>query len=413
MNVTPPGHLGNPPQASCASGKTNSLESLSLSLPGRYSDDLINSNNNSFFTSEKFSYQKAVLDLMDLYVSLFGTGTKSEGSKNREVFFGPKDYMKNLPQDDPLFDLNNQHSKYLALKRRLFSDPQKRDVVFQTSGKHNDFWREFFKILVKRHPGYSSLANNSFRNNITGEVWDLNKHDPFFASVFSTQEDLVLLQKNGSSPIIDDASVCFPSRWNPQGAQGRSVKQTHEAVPKFIAAGLEMFIQRIMNQLEKPGVRFTRVVHPFPFLAQHTTTNIKTLPDGAIYTPDNVADTLFLRLEKQRFFRGDNVTDGNLAFEDLLLFSIQTYVLPLKAIEASPKFAMAMLNLHERFLREPVDPDNPDDRFLKYRGGSEAFVHPLKTYLERVASASEPKNPLEVISSIRVPSDIYEMPIPA
>ncbi len=391
--------------------KTSIKGDIQLVIPNRASDLEVGLNNSRLLGGENFTHQKAVLELMHLYLKLFGKGEKSPGSLARRVYFGPKDYMKDLPENDPFFDFDDQYYKYQTLKRELISNPKKTNTAFHNSGKHNDFWREFFKCSAKKRPDlFEPLSEHSFRNNITGEVWDLNEHDPFLASALSMQEDLVLLQKNGESPVIDDLSVCFPSRWNPRGGPSLSIKQVHDIVPKFVPTGREAMIQTIMNKLEKPGVRFTRAVHPLPYLHQATDLNIITLPEGITYTPDNLKDELFLRLEKQRFCRGDNVTGGNKAFEDLLWFSIKTYIIPLRAIEACPDFANAMLRLHEGFLDEPVEPGKPHDIFLKYRGGTETFIHPLIEYLGNIAKNPSPENPFEKISLVRIPDRAYKMP---
>ena len=168
-----------------------------------------------------------------------------------------------------------------------------------------------------------------------------------------------------------------------------------------------------MNNLNKPMARFTRLIHPLSYLHQAIDQDLITLPKGAVYTADNAGGKLLLRLEKQRFCRGDNVTNGNSAFNDVLFFSFSTHIAPLKALEACPPFARVMLNLYERFLSEHVDPNKPNDIFLKYRGGTEKFIHQALQYIETFAGIPNPPDltydeALEKISLLKMPDEAYQ-----
>jgi hypothetical protein len=358
-------------------------------------------------SSEQFSHQKAVLDLMDLYMSLFRVESGSEFARSKG-FGGPFDIMARLPEGSSYFDFDDQYPRYMALKKELLANERKRNIVFQNDGSHNDFWIALAESLPHHCPGYFSCdqAPNTFTNNITGEEWKLNQCDPFLAVVSSVQEDLILLERNkGGSPKISNISVFFPSRWNPAGAAGRSVRDVHQIVPKFEIAGLSDKIDRILNNLDKPGVRFTRLIHPYPILHQSTDIEIPKFPAGVNYTEGNVEDKLYMRVEKQRFFSGDTLT-GDARHKDLILMSIKTYVLPLRVIEASQGFAQKMWELHEAIRNEPTDPNDPLNVFREYRGGTTAFLEPLIDYLDRVRKV-QLQNPLEHIKRFGIPDDAY------
>lgn len=286
--------------------------------------------------------------------------------------------MKPLPKKAPWFDFDDQYDKYLGLKRDLYLDDKRRNAVFSSSGEHKEFWKDVLAALKNRYHTFLSLNfKNEFKNDINGEVWDLGKCDPFLAAALSFQEDFVLLELNDGSPKIKDASVAFPSRWNPVHASGQTIEDTH-----------------------KPGVRFTRLIHPFPFLHLATDLPIATLPSNVTYTSDNVRNNLFLRLEKQRFFPG-NIITGNNNHKNLVLMTIKTYVLPLYAVEANTRFAQSLLNLYQGFRDEPVE----GGQFIEYRGGTSAFIDPVIEYLTQVVSA----NSLQT-QNFALPKSMYDMP---
>lgn len=378
-------------------------------IPERFADNEIIQRVRSCFGDDEHNYFSQALATMELYVELFGEEPrKFQELVDQGKYHGPFDLMKKLPKGSPLFDLDSEYDKYVGLKRELFLDPERRKVAFQSSGEFKEFWTKFLESLSKKHNSQFLFANNKFTNEITGEEWDLNKHDPMDVASLSVQEDLILLEKKpGDSPVIRDISVCFPSRWSPMTAPGRRVIDVHQIVPKFIAAGLGNSINDILNNLHDAGIRFTRLVHPFSQLNQSAELGLKEIPDGVNYDKNNIED-LFVRVEKQRFFSGDYIT-GDPKFKDLLMMSIKTYVLPLSALKASPAFAKGLLRLHQRFVDEkPVDDKRPYDVFRKYRGGTESFLLPLLDYLKEISDKQPDKRALE---TIYVPRDLYLRPI--
>ena len=370
---------------------------------------------NKFFQSEEFSYPGRVLAVMDQYLDSFPHEKLSQAVRDAG-FAGPIDLMgkikdfklQELDQSD-FFDFDSEYNRYLNLKKELFTHPTKKDIVFYNSGDHNDFWDAFLKSLSKRYPKYYSNDGDNFTNNITGGNWNLKNHDPFSAAALSLQEDLILLKKqpDGSSRIRD-ISVCFPSRWNPGEAHDKSVKEVHSIVPKWDDAKLGDVIEAAINGIKVPSQRNTRLIHGFPILSQTTENSIPGVPAGIIYTKENVGDKLFLRLERQKFFRGDNLT-GDPRHENLVLMSIKTYVLPLKAIETSKAFAERMLGLYERFRIEYEKEKLQNDRhtFVDYRKGTEEFLYPVLEYLREVVAKPEPIDPLSTIKQYKIPEDAF------
>lgn len=396
-----------PPLNSSAIGGMMSSGRLEL-IPSRFKDDEIATRVKVSFGDENHRYQNQALETMELYVRLFGNEpAKFKAMVEQGQYHGPFDLMKKFPKDYHFFDFDSEYGNYLKLKRELFVDPAKKDASFYSSGKYKDFWLKFLETLSKKNGDIFTLANNSFTNNITGETWDLNKYDPMFVAALSVQEDLILLEKKPTdSPVIQDISVCFPSRWSPSTAPGKKVIDVHEIVPKFLSAGLGHSINEILNSLHDAGIRFTRLVHPFSQLHQSADMGLKELPDGVSYDKNNIED-LFIRVEKQRFMSGDFLS-GDPRFKDLLLMSIKTYILPVKAVKACPEYAAALLRLHERFVNEePSDSRRQFDVFRKYRGGTEAFLSPLLDYLRNASQGPANK---EVLNETPVPRDIYSKP---
>lgn len=378
-------------------------------IPERFADSEISQRVRNSFGDDEHNYFSQALATMDLYVELFGEEPrKFQELVDQGKYHGPFDLMKKLPKGSQLFDFDSEYDKYLGLKRELFSDPDRKKIAFQPSGEFKEFWTKFLEVLSKKHSSQFLFTNNKFINEITGEEWNLNKHDPMDIASLSVQEDLILIEKKpGDSPVIRDISVCFPSRWSPMTAPGKRVIDVHEIVPKFIAAGLGDSINEILNHLNDAGIRFTRLVHPFPQLNQSAELGLKEIPDGVSYDRNNIED-LFVRVEKQRFFSGDYIT-GDPKFKDLLMMSIKTYVLPLNALKASPAFAKGLLRLHQRFVPEKsVNERRPNDVFRIYRGGTKDFLLPLLDYLHEISDKPVDRRALGAIS---VPRDIYSKPV--
>lgn len=398
------------PLNSSALGRGVTMSSSQSELiPERFADSEISQRVRNSFGDDEHNYFSQALATMDLYVELFGEEPrKFQELVDQGKYHGPFDLMKKLPKGSQLFDFDSEYDKYLGLKRELFLDSKRRKIAFQPSGEFKEFWTKFLEVLSKKHSSQFLFTNNKFTNEITGEEWDLNKHDPMDVAALSVQEDLILIEKKrGDSPVIKDISVCFPSRWSPMTAPGKRVIDVHQIVPKFIAAGLGDSINEILNNLHDAGIRFTRLVHPFSQLNQSAELGLKEIPDGVSYDKNNI-DDLFVRVEKQRFFSGDYIT-GDPKFKDLLMMSIKTYVVPLKTLKASPAFAKGLLRLHQRFVPEKsVNERRPNDVFRIYRGGTKDFLFPLLDYLHEISDKPVDRRALGAIS---VPRDIYSKPV--
>ncbi|MEJ1979208.1 MAG: DUF3445 domain-containing protein [Acetobacteraceae bacterium] len=142
------------------------------------------------------------------------------------------------------------------------------------------------------------------RNRLTGEDWDLARpaHDPLELAGRLVQEDLCVIDTAGASPVLSAAILCAPSRWRLGEKIGRPLAAVHGAVPLY-AERLSAAVDRFMGAL-RPGKLAERL-------------NWSVVDDGTLFqlggkhriahdpsvTPENAADRLFLRVERQTLMR--------------------------------------------------------------------------------------------------------------
>lgn len=236
--------------------------------------------------------------------------------------------MRLLTVPEPAwFEIDALYHQEMAEKRALLAT--RREAVLATAGGSAAARQEALAMvaaaLALHHPDWFGREGTVLRNRLTAETWRLNalQADPLEVAGRLVQEDLCLIEPRSEGPVLTDAVLCFPSRWNLQEKAGQPLAAVHAAVP-FYAERLAMPVDRFMRCL-KAGRIACRL-------------NWSLLDDPALFQPggkwrqearrditaDNAGECLFLRVERQ--------TLRLLPASGAVLFAIRVHVHPLAAV---------------------------------------------------------------------------------
>ncbi len=183
------------------------------------------------------------------------------------------------------------------------------------------------------------------------------------------QEDLVIMQ--GTEPnrdLAESLHVCFPSGWDPREKLAGTFARIHQPVAeseKLVAAA-----PNVMKALltKGPYLRFAWGVTLNPALDNHPETSRPAWNPRWDFDLDDLADHLYLRMERQTTFAMPEIERG--------LFTIRVYVDPLlERLERDPSLAD---RLH--FMISHCSP-----AVLEYKGMAR-LAPPLLRWLESRAS---------------------------
>ena len=143
----------------------------------------------------------------------------------------------------------------------------------------------------------------------------------------STQEDWVVMVPSPRGPVLGAACVCFPSRWVLAEKLGRTNREIHAPIGHYeehVAQAVDSFFDRI--SVEHPMWRLNWNLFDDPTLYQPRRVGIP--PAGVTFSIDDVADRVWLRVERQTLRRLPQT--GSVAF------GIRIHQRPIRALAAGP-----------------------------------------------------------------------------
>lgn len=164
------------------------------------------------------------------------------------------------------------------------------------------------------------------RDRQTGLVTEPGSLHPIDAAGRLVQEDLCLMTPVGMDTVLTAASLCFPSRWLLADKLGRSMLDIHVPVPGYetrLGAPADLFLNRLT--VDRPVWRLNWTLLDDPALFQPSAADrARTHAD---LTAGDAGDLLFFRVERQTLRR--------LPRTGQVLFTIRTYVRPLRDVATS------------------------------------------------------------------------------
>ena len=224
------------------------------------------------------------------------------------------------------FELDECYSAEMRERRRLLAEQygEVYGALPVSDAARGEALAEIAANLAAHHPGWFVRIGEKLHNRLTGETWDLARPacDPLELAGRLVQEDLCLVQPDGTAPLLTAAVLCFPSRWRLAEKLGRPLAEVHGPVPLYA------------ERLARPVDRFMRHVKPGHIAAR---LNWSVLDDATLFQPagkwrqahnasvtaGNAGDTLFLRVERQTLRR--------LPHSGAVLFGIRVHVYKLSA----------------------------------------------------------------------------------
>ncbi|MBD2103255.1 DUF3445 domain-containing protein [Leptolyngbya sp. FACHB-261] len=247
--------------------------------------------------------------------------------------------MSLLPLDlSSWIEIDEHFAAELELKNQLLQ--QRHSEVFASLADSEFGQREALDLLLQHllqtFPQHYSCKGPIIENHLAGQTW---QREAFAAAPLDlagrlVQEDLCLMQPSPQGYVLAAASVCFPSRWLLREKLGRPMSQIHQPVPAY-PEQLERPVDRFFNyfKIDKPVWRLNWSVTDSPelfLLPRQNQSPVDSQANSQI-NATNAGENLWIRVERQTLRRLPQT--GN------ILFTIRTYVQPLKRLEAKPKAA--------------------------------------------------------------------------
>ncbi len=232
---------------------------------------------------------------------------------------------------DDLVEIDKRYRDEMAERRTLLSE--RHQEVFATTPGSEVAQAEALEmvasLLPRRFATWFSQAGPVLHNHLTGEAWDLAHpaHPSLELAGRLVQEDLLLIDPAGPAPLLAAAILCAPSRWLLGEKIGLPLGAVHAQVPLY------------EDRLSSPVDRFMRSLRPGRAAERM---NWSVLDNGALFQPggkfrsrpnpgvtvQNAPETLFLRVERQVFFR--------LPRTQMVLFSVRVHSYELARVLAVP-----------------------------------------------------------------------------
>jgi hypothetical protein len=233
------------------------------------------------------------------------------------------------------FEIDDRYPAEMAERRRLLATGH--DAVFAALPESDAARAEALAMitdhLTTAHPDWFTRDVATLRNRLTGETWSGAAIDPLELAGRMVQEDLCIIRPAEDGPVFIAAVLCFPSRWRLADKIGRPLAAVHGPVPLYA------------DRLSRPVDRFFRHLKPGRIVER---LNWSLLDDPALFqpggkwrdtgddaiTPGNVADRVFLRVERQ--------TLRALPASGTVLFGIRVHVYPLTRVIRSATDAASL-----------------------------------------------------------------------
>lgn len=188
--------------------------------------------------------------------------------------------------------------------------------------------------LLTLFPQIYARRGDTLVNLKSDQQWSLVSfaHAPLDLAGRVVQEDLLLMQPGAGGYCLTAGSLCFPSHWRLRDKLGLPLGQIHQPVPGY-AQQLERRVDQIFERfkIDRPGWRLNWSLVDTPTLC--LCCDSADLPVGI--TAENAGDRLWLRIERQTLRRIPATGD--------MLFTVHTYVYPLRQVAADPDLAASLL----------------------------------------------------------------------
>lgn len=227
-------------------------------------------------------------------------------------------------EGDDWLRVDDAFAPQMAERDRLLTERPDRVVAMLASSRPAA--EELFNLVLDdlgRKPGYRLGADRVQRPD--GVVVPLDRANPMPTLGRLVQEDLCLLERQGSEYVLTAAVLCFPASWWLQEKIGRSLLGIHGPVASY-DADLARRVQRLFDAIrpEQPLWRANALVYRDPTLHQ----------------PRREADPRSDRYGGS-FVRSERQVLRRLPQTGAVVFSIHTYVVRIETLDPQQRASLA------------------------------------------------------------------------
>ncbi len=244
-------------------------------------------------------------------------------------------------------EIDDHFADELRLKDKLLKN--RYSDVFASLPESQSSQKEVLDLLlnhlIEQFPQHYRREGITFKNLITGQAWDITDFEdtPLDLAGRLVQEDLLLMQPSPEGYILAAASLCFPLRWRLREKFGRPLAQIHSPVPGYrdkLERPMDSFFDHLKSSHPAWRLNWSIVDSPELFLAHDRGEQglDQTINAG------NAGENLWIRVERQTLRR--LMVNGD------ILFTVRTYVHPLRVLEHQPLMAH---NLAQAIQQIPSD----------------------------------------------------------
>lgn len=254
-----------------------------------------------------------------------------------------------------LLDFGDDHTAFMAAKRaRLAGRPaQFYGAVAESIPAQAELLALLLGNLRQHHADRFRFNGGRVEDVSDGSVHHLDDPDrqPLEVAAGLVEDDLILLDQQGSDVVVTAASNAYSSTRRIVSCVGRSMRFAHEDVPG-LNAQLAPRIDRVLAHVQEghPVVRYNWIVTPGrDRLAPGTLDGDALAQRQAIFSelaarPEAAGDLLWLRSERQKFLR--------LPQSGQVAFLLHTYSDPLSAIAGDAESLSAIRRLLQEYSAE-------------------------------------------------------------
>jgi len=232
--------------------------------------------------------------------------------------------------------LANHHDTAVAVIPGI--EPEAAEVLHSIVDHLVSLWPEWFEVREGRV--FNHHRGESFA--ITPEADGSWSEHPLSIAGRLVQEDLALLVERDGRMVFGGGSVCFPNRWDLNSKLGLSMAEVHAPVSRLneqLEGPIDDFFARLSD--ERPFWRLGWGVLDTDDLYQPLDGTASVPPPIPEVGDPSTPDRLFLRVERETLRRFSRT--------NCILFTIRTYIRPLRHLADRPedasRLADALANL--------------------------------------------------------------------
>lgn len=183
--------------------------------------------------------------------------------------------------------------------------------------------------LCRSWPDWFTVTPATVTNHRTGQTHDRAALHPLELAGRLVQEDLLVMVPRDGRLVFGGGSVCFPNRWDLPSKVGRTMAEVHAPVARLndqLADPIDGFFERLRP--ERPFWRLGWGLLDTDERYQPLDGTAPAREPAPAAGDSDAPDRLFLRVERETLRRFPQT--------DCVLFTIRTYIRPLRHLAERP-----------------------------------------------------------------------------